>query len=225
MKSEWLKCHSDFFSKLPLRIEKHCKFEKKLEKSMIHYQATMKHTEKTFERLAHMQYDLFCKGNQVARSLISLGALIVGVLNFQQWWGALLLLYASYMMSSKYAQANHTAGKLVKGIKTAGLDFPVSRYLFRENAMEIITMPENTSLGDPLMYSDVRKLGEDADYFYLFRDQYGGYMIPKDALEKEVDDFRFFVEEKTGQSFQAQIAPIFKLLRKADARKRKSRHA
>lgn len=191
---------------------------------MIHYQVTMKHDEKTFERLAHMQYDLFCRGNQVGRSLISFGAMLVGVLNFSEWWGALLLLYASYMMSSKYAQANHTAKKLVNGIKASGLDFPVSRYLFRENAMEIITMPENTALGDPLMYSDVKKLGEDADYFYIFRDQYGGYMIPKEALEKDVDDFRVFIEEKTNQSYQAKIAPIFKLLRKADARKRKSRH-
>ena len=28
---------------------------------MIHYQATMRHNEKTFQALAHMQYDLFCK--------------------------------------------------------------------------------------------------------------------------------------------------------------------
>lgn len=191
---------------------------------MIHYQATMKHNEKTFERLAHMQYDLFCKGNQVARSIISLGALIVGVLNFSQWWGALLLLYASYMMSSKYAQANHTAGKMVKGIKAAGLEFPVSRYLFRDNAMEVITMPENTSLGDPLMYSDVYRLGEDGDYFYLFRDQYGGYMIPKEELGKDEENFRFFIEEKTEKSFQIRTAPIVKMIRKAASKKHKSRH-
>lgn len=192
---------------------------------MIYYQATMQHTEKTFTSLAHMQYDLFCKGNQVARSLISLGALIVGVLNFSQWWGALLLLYASYMMSSKYAQANHTAGKLVKGIKAAGLDFPVSRYLFRENAMEIITMPENTALGEPLMYSDVYRLGEDGDYFYLFRDQYGGYMIPKKELGGKEEEFRLFIEEKTAQSFHARVPPVVKLLRKAATHKRKSRHS
>ena len=136
----------------------------------------------------------------------------------------LLIVYGSYLTSSKYAQANHTANKLVKGIREAGLEFPVSRYLFRENAMEIITMPENTSLGDPLMYDGVRKLGEDADYFYLFRDQFGGYMIPKKEMGKEVDDFRFFIEQKTGQVFQTQIAPVFKLLRKIDSNQRKKSH-
>lgn len=189
---------------------------------MIYYQATMRHNEKTFQALAHMQYDLFCKKNLYTRSVISFAALAAGIVNFSQWWGVLLILYGSYLTSSKYAQANHTAGKLVKGIKAAGLDFPVSRYLFRENAMEIITMPENTSLGDPLMYDAVKKLGEDADYFYLFRDERGGYMMPKAELGKDVDDFRFFVEQKTGKSFQTQIAPVFKLLRKIDTQKRKS---
>jgi len=190
---------------------------------MIHYQATMRHSEKTFQSLAHMQYDLFCKKNLTVRTIISVAAMGAGILNFSQWWGALLIVYGAYLTSSKYAQANHTANKIVKGIKDAGLEFPVSRYLFRDNAMEVITMPENTSLGDPLMYDRVAKLGEDADYFYLFRDQFGGYMIPKEELGREVDDFRFFVEQKTGKTFQTQIAPVFKLIRKIDSQKRKSR--
>ena len=190
---------------------------------MIHYQATMRHNKKTFEALAHMQYDLFCKKNYVTRSLISFAVMAVGIINFSQWWGVLLIVYGSYLTSSKYAQANHTAGKMVKAIKASGLDFPVSRYLFRDNAMEVITMPENTSLGDPLMYDSVLRLGEDADYFYLFRDQFGGYMIPKEEMGKEVDDFRFFVEQKTGKTFQTQIAPVFKLLRKIDSQNRKKR--
>lgn len=190
---------------------------------MIHYQATMRHNKKTFEALAHMQYDLFCKKNYITRSLISFAAMAAGILNFSQWWGVLLIVYGSYLTSSKYAQANHTAGKMSKAIEASGLEYPVSRYLFRDNAMEIITMPENTSLGDPLMYDSVFRLGEDADHFYLFRDQFGGYMIPKDELGKEVDDFRYFVEQKTGKTFQTQIAPVFKLLRKIDSHNRKNR--
>lgn len=191
---------------------------------MIHYQATMRHNAKTFEALAHMQYDLFCKKNYVLRSLVSFAAMAVGIINFSQWWGVLLIVYGSYLTSSKYAQANHTARKMTKAIEASGLEFPVSRYLFRDNAMEIITMPENTSLGDPLMYDSVLSLGEDADYFYLFRDQFGGYMIPKEEMGKEVDDFRFFVEQRTGKVFQTQIAPVFKLIRRIDSQKRKNRH-
>lgn len=186
---------------------------------MIYYNVTMKHDERTFERLAHMQYDLFCKGNQTVRMIISGGALVAGVLNFQQWWGCLLLLYGSYMASSKYASANHTAHKLVRGIKAAGMEMPASRYVFRDNAMEVITLPENTSLGTPMMYADIRALGEDDDYFYIFRDEHGGYMMPKKELGKQESAFRSFVQERTGKYFDHQVAPIFKLWRKLSAKK------
>lgn len=188
---------------------------------MIHYQVTMRHTEKTFENLAHMQYDLFCQKNLVVRSIISFAAMVAGVVNFSQWWGVLLILYGSYMTSSKYAQANHTAHKMVKGIEDAGLDFPVSRYLFRENAMEVISMPENTTLGEPLLYADIEKLGEDDGYFYLFKDQYGGYMIPKKELGKSEEAFRIFIEGKTKKTAQSHFAPIVKILRWAQTNKRK----
>lgn len=192
---------------------------------MIHYQVTMRHDEKTLELLAHKQYDLFCKSNQVVRTLISIAAMGVGIINLSAWWGVLLIVYGAYLTSSKYAQANHTAKKMVNGIKSAGLDFPASRYLFRDNAMEVITLPENTTLGEPLMYGNVLALGEDGDYFYLFRDRFGGYMIPKKELGKgeEPDEFRFFMEQKTGKTFQTQIAPVFKLLRKIDSMQRKKR--
>ena len=187
---------------------------------MIHYQVTMRHNEKTFAALARMQYDLFCKKNQVVRSLISFGSLAVGILNYSKWWGALLLVYGAYMSSSKYAQANHTANKMVKGIKNAGLEFPTSRYIFREGSVQVIAMPENEQLVD-LRYADIYGLGEDAAHFYLFRDQYGGYVVPKEELGKEVDDFRRFIQEKTGKFFSnGHKAPIQRLLERIQSRRR-----
>lgn len=192
---------------------------------MIHYEATMRHDEKTLELLAHQQYDLFCRGNLAARTLISIAAMGVGVFNFSQWWGVLLVVYAAYMTSSRYAQPNHTARKMAKGIREAGLDFPASRYCFGDRAMQVITLPENTLLGEPLRYDAVCGLGEDADYFYLFRDEHGGYMVPKAELGdvERVDSFRFFIEQKTGKTFKTRLAPVFKLLRRMDSRKRQRR--
>ena len=182
----------------------------------------MQHSEKSLYALSHMQYDLFCKKNQISRTVISFGALILGVVNFQQWWGALLLLYGSYMASSKYASANHTVKKLISGINASALGFPQSRYLFRENAMEVITLPENTSLGDPVCYDSIVRLGEDRAYFYIFPNRVGGYMIPKNQLENEGEDFRIFMEDKTGKSFAVQAAPVIKMMRKAAAKGRRS---
>ena len=41
---------------------------------MVHYNVTMRHSEHTFEKLAHMQYDLFCKGNLIVRTILGMGA-------------------------------------------------------------------------------------------------------------------------------------------------------
>lgn len=187
---------------------------------MIHYNVTMQHTEETFESLAHMQYDLFCKSNLIVRSILSFGLLLVGILNFESWWGILIIFYASYLNASKYASANHTARKLSKQLKAADMPFPSSRYVFRDNAMETITLPEGTTLGEPLMYKEVARMGEDAQYFYLFRNQYGGYMMPKEQLGEKAEDFRRFLEAKTGQQFVARSAPVVKFLRKFQKNKR-----
>lgn len=187
---------------------------------MVHYTVNMTHSEKTFQRLARMQYDLFEQKNRMSRSAISLVCMAAGVLNFQQWWGALLIVYASYLTSSTYAAADHTARKLTRGIKDSGMAFPASRFEFQDHAMNIIALPENVSSGDPFPYGDVLKLGEDDEYFYLFRNQHGGYMVPKAELGPEEDDFRAFMEGKTGKHFSARVAPIFKLLRRLDVKKR-----
>lgn len=180
---------------------------------MVHYNVTMQHTEQTFEKLAHMQYDLFCKSNLIARTMLGMAALVFGVVNMSAWWGMLLIAYGSFLMGGKYNSANHTARKLAKQIKDAGMDFPASRYVFRENAVEIIPLPENTN-GVPMVYKEIHRLGEDVENFYMFRDQYGGYVIPKSELGEKEADFRAFLEKKTEQSFQAQMSPLLKLMRK-----------
>ena len=180
---------------------------------MVHYNVSMKHTEQSIEKLAHMQYDLFCKSNLIARTMIGMGAVLFGIVNLNDWWGVLLIAYGSYLVTGKYNAANHTARKLCKQIKESGMEFPSSRYVFRESALEIIPLPENTN-GVTLMYKDIRRLGEDMDNFYVFRDQYGGYVIPKAELGEREADFRAFLEKKAQQSFRAQMSPLLKLLRK-----------
>ena len=178
---------------------------------MIHFNATMKHSEKSFEKLAHMQYDLFCRGNLVARTMLGMGVVLLGIYKLSEWWGVLLIAYGSYLATGKYNAANHTAHKLTKQIKDSGMDFPASRYVFRDQSMEIIPLPESTG-GEPLVYSEIHRLGEDPEYFYFFRNQYGGYMIPKQEFGDRVGEFRTFIENKAGQTFRMQMSPLLRLL-------------
>lgn len=191
---------------------------------MPYFKATIQHNEKTFEQLAHMQYDLFCKRNRYTRTLLSMVLVVVGLANSETWWGFPLIGYAWYLISSTYASSNHTARKLSRRIKEAGLDFPSSRYEFGDEGMTVITLPENKPLGKPLLYGDFRRLGEDGDYFYIFRDEHGGYMIPKSELGSKEDEFRSFIEKKAGQRFRSKVAPVVKLIRKITDRKKEPYH-
>ena len=176
------------------------------------FQTTIQNDEKTFEFLAHMQYDLFCKSNRVGRSILSVAVILLGIAYSESWWAMLLIAYGCYLLTSTYSAANHTAHKLAKGIREAGMSFPASRYEFVEEGMRVISLPEQKQLGDILPYSAVRQIGEDRSYFYIFRDENGGYMIPKRELDEKQEDFRAFIEDKTGLRFRKRTAPIARML-------------
>lgn len=188
------------------------------------FQATIQHNEKTFESLAHMQYDLFCKSNRIGRTILSVASILTGLANSEAWWGLLAIAYGCYLITSTYSAANHTAHKLAKQINESGMSFPASRYEFTEEGMHVISLPEQESLGEPLAYSDFHRLGEDREYFYIFRDQYGGYMVPKSELEGEQEDFRVYIQKKTGLSFRKRTAPIVKLIQLIKERREETYH-
>ena len=188
------------------------------------FQASIQHDDKTFESLAHMQYDLFCKRNRISRTILSVAAILIGIVNSEAWWGILVIAYGCYLSTSTYASANHTAHKLANQIRASGMDFPASRYEFMEEGMQIIALPEEKKQGKPLAYGEFLQLGEDQNYFYLFQNQYGGYMIPKSELGDKEREFCGFLEKKTGLRFQSRMAPALRLLRKILDRKKEPHH-
>ena len=157
-----------------------------------------------------MQYDLFCTGNRIGRTAVAAGLFVFGALNYTQWWGLLLIAYGSYLISSKYAAANRTAKKLAQQIRESGGEYPSSKYIFEENRMRIITLPNNSEL-DPLPYSEVVGLGADLYNYYIFRTEFGGYMIPKSELGDKSDEFQRFIEKKTGKLFVSKRSRFVRL--------------
>ena len=188
------------------------------------FQATIHHDDKTFESLAHMQYDLFCKSNRIGRTILSIASILTGLANSEAWWGLIAIAYGCYLITSTYSAANHTAHKLANQIHAAGMPFPASRYEFTEDGMHVISLPDEKSLGDPLAYSDFYQLGEDREYFYIFRDQFGGYMVPKSELEGKQEDFRVYIQKKTGLHFRKRTAPVVKLIRMLKERREEPYH-
>lgn len=164
------------------------------------------HSEETFKALAHMQYDLFCRKNYVARTLIALGCMVAAVLNIESWWAYLLIVYAAYLATGKYNQANHTARKLANGIRDAHLEFPSSRYIFEEDRMRVLSVNDHEEL-EPLPYGEVERLGRDSSYYYIFKNSSGGFMIPREQLGDRDDEFVDFIKERTNQGFYTRRTP------------------
>ena len=167
------------------------------------FEVTMTHTEESLTALSHMQYDLFCTRNYIARNLLSIAVIVIGAINFSHFWGIALVAYGGYLMTSTYSASNHTVKKLVESITASGKGFPASRYRFTAKGIEITFHPgeKDEEALTPIGYGDILKLGEDATYFYLFPTSRGGYCVPKTALGEKKEEFRSFVEGKTGQRF------------------------
>ena len=106
------------------------------------------------------------------------------------------------------------------------MPFPASRYEFRENHLEVYSLPKNTR-ESTLAYNEFEKLGEDRDYFYLFRDSYGGYMVPKKGFDasagsrsnsdesqnlKAIGAFREFLENKSGKRIYRKTIPLVRVM-------------
>lgn len=160
----------------------------------------MKHTEESLRCLSHMQYDLFCKKNLIVRTLIAMVCILLGANNLSSWWAYPLIAYGGYLLASKYSSADHTARKIAAQLRAADGEYPTSRYEFDGQRMRIFALPENEEL-DPMPYNKIFELGEDREAFYIFRNQYGGYMIPKEALGEKADSLRSLLERGSGKQF------------------------
>lgn len=172
----------------------------------------IKHSEETFTALSHMQYDLFCTSNQISRSAIALGCMLLGIYNSDSWWSILIIAYGCYLLTTKYLSANRTARKLSAGIKQSGLPFPSSRYEFTPSCLRVSSLPEGPdSVVSEISYSSIKKLGEDLNYVFIFPTEYGGYLIPKELIGSRLKEFKAFMLEKTGLRFTRRTTPLSRL--------------
>ncbi|MBR1566377.1 MAG: YcxB family protein [Oscillospiraceae bacterium] len=188
------------------------------------FEVEMRHDLSSLTALSHMQYDLFCGRNRMARGFLSLTLIVIAILyGGGSWWSLLLIAYACYLTTSTYASSNRTARRIADQLEQAGRPLPASRYIFEKNKRRIVDLNSGEEL-DPVLYSDVFGLGEDRDALYLFRSQYGGYRIPKEALGEREEAFRRFIQNKTGQLFIRRLTPLNRVRNWLHARETEPTH-
>ena len=188
------------------------------------FEVEMRHDRQSLISLSHMQYDLFCQRNRMARGFLSLMLIVIAILyGGGSWWSLLIIAYACYLTTSTYAASNRTARRIAEQLEQTGQPLPASRYSFEKNSMRIIDLNSGEEL-DPVPYGDIFGLGEDRDALYIFRSQYGGYRIPKEALGEREYTFRRLVENKTGQLFIRRLTPLNRLRNWLHARETEPTH-
>ena len=188
------------------------------------FEVEMRHDRSSLTALSHMQYDLFCQRNRMARGFLSLTLIVIAILyGGGSWWSLLIIAYACYLTTSTYASSNRTARRIADQLEQAGQPLPASRYIFEKNKMRIVDLNSGDEL-DPVAYGDIFGLGEDRDALYLFRSQYGGYRIPKEALGEREEAFRRFIQNKTGQLFIHRLTPLNRVRNWLHARETEPTH-
>ena len=188
------------------------------------FEVEMRHDRSSLTALSHMQYDLFCQRNRMARGFLSLTLIVIAILyGGGSWWSLLIIAYACYLTTSTYASSNRTARRIADQLEQAGQPLPASRYIFEKNKMRIVDLNSGDEL-DPVAYGDIFGLGEDRDALYLFRSQYGGYRIPKEALGEREEAFRRFIQNKTGQLFIRRLTPLNRVRNWLHARETEPTH-
>ena len=131
--------------------------------------------------------------------------------------------YGCWLMTSTYAASNRTAHKIADQLEAAGQPLPASRYVFEKDRMRIFDLNDGEEL-DALPYGEVLRLGEDMGAYYLFRNEYGGYRVPKSGLGEREEEFRRFVQDKTGKLFIRRATPLNRLRQWLHARSREPEH-
>ena len=191
---------------------------------MARFDVKMQHNEDSLLALSHMQYDLFCGRNRAVRSLVSVLVIAIAFLfGGGSFWSLLLVGYGCYLMTSTYAASNRTARKIADELEAAGQPLPASRYVFESGKMRVFDLKTGEEL-DALPYGEVLRLGEDAGAYYLFRNEYGGYRVPKEQLGERAEEFRGFIQDRTGLLFIRRLTPLNRVRQWLHARDREPTH-
>ena len=162
------------------------------------YQAKIKHTEKTVERLYKMQCYVYEKPRMILRALVGFGLVAAAVaVSLPTWARALLLLLGAWLLVSRDFPAAVRADKALIERKAK---LPNMDYTFYEDRVHL---KGEGSMDLP--YKKFTRLVEDYEYLYLFVSRSSVCMMEKASIKPpEIMDFAKFLEEKTGLTWRRE---------------------
>lgn len=179
------------------------------------YTFSFTHTRDSIRALSIMHYKLFETGARIVRDITAATMLVLGVVLIQNWWAFLLIFYGSFLLTGRYNSPRRKADKIIKALKESDRSFPSSKYKFDNFGIHVFETGSEKEEA-LLAYKNVYEIGEDGEYLFFFRDRYGGYVISKEVIQgkngdENLDEFRKYVENKTGKKFVKARTPFMML--------------
>lgn len=164
------------------------------EKTKYRYIARMKYSPDAIKRLCNVRRNTFEFGKKAVTALLSLVVIAMGLIMSATYPTAILLMVLGcFMLTGLNANARGLADQIIKSYE--GKEYPHLQYFFSETGVTTNEMPEECP------YSKIVALIEDKEYLYLFQNKLAAFMIDKETVKGNIDNFKKFICGKTGNEF------------------------
>ena len=156
------------------------------------------YTQESIRAMTKMAYDLFQPQLSGRIYLVAFLLLMGGALGYSSGnpgFVTMLAIGCFALTSAEYA--SKAAAKRM--IAFFNGNFPTLKFTFRENSMFVVTPQDSGTV----QYDILIRLAETREHFFLFNSQQSAYIIGKnDFTQGNDDEFKVFLQEKTGLTFE-----------------------
>ena len=166
------------------------------------------YTQESIRAVAKMTYDLFLPHVSGRMYLLAFILIIVGVAGIAMLKPifAVTLVLGCYMLMRAEGAARAVAERMLAYYNDK---FPTLKFDFREKDVFVVAPKESGSM----QYDIFVRLAENKEYFFLFNGDQSAYSIKKtDFVAGEESEFKSFLEDKTGLTFEHGTTLLQKIL-------------
>ena len=158
----------------------------------------IEHTEDTITSLYRVQYHAFSKLQMLAWMAVGFAMIMVAAFaTIPLWAKTILLLIGALVITGVDFPAMVRADSVVESRRG---NLPKMEYEFHKDALKV---SGEGSMN--IAYKNIVRLAEEKNYLYLFMGRDSICMIEKESIRpKDVDEFKEFVAQKTGLTWQSE---------------------
>lgn len=161
----------------------------------------MEHSSDTVKRFTALQYNTFEPLGKIVKIILALALIIIGSLSGSSTALIFLLFLGCVLITNLNAKAQSIADQVERALNGK---FPKLEYSFTETGfIDGNGRPE-------IPYTELFRLIEDDEYFYLFVSKSSGYMIEASSVtgEDSTEGLKRLIAEKSGLEWTRPVTLV-----------------